>query len=89
MAQIIIPTPLRKFTDNQNKYSSTAGTVGGAIDELATEYPGLKNHLFGSDGEIRSFIKVFVGEDDTSIVFALLILLLILKKEKLVVKQEY
>ena len=64
MAQIIIPTPLRKFTDNQNKYSSSSNTVGAAIDELTGAYPGLKNHLFDDQGEIRSFIKVFVGEDD-------------------------
>ena len=64
MAEIIIPTPLRKFTENQNKYATSAATVGAAIDELVEKYPGLKNHLYGNDGSIRSFIKVFVGEDD-------------------------
>lgn len=64
MAEIIIPTPLRKFTENQNKYATSANTVGEAIDELVLKYPGLRNHLFGEDGNIRSFIKVFVGEED-------------------------
>ena len=64
MAEIIIPTPLRKFTDNVNKFSTSAKTVGDAIAELTGKYPGLKEHIYGSDGQVRSFIKVFVGEDD-------------------------
>ncbi len=64
MAEIIIPTPLRKFTDNTNKFSTSAKTVGEAINELTAKYPGLQNHIYGDGGEIRSFIKIFVGEDD-------------------------
>lgn len=64
MAEIIIPTPLRKFTDNVNKFSTSAKTVGEAISELTTKYPGLKDHIYSGEGQIRSFIKIFVGEDD-------------------------
>jgi len=64
MAEIIIPTPLRKFTDNTNRFSSSAKTVEDAIGELTAKYPGLKEHLFSNDGQLRSFIKIFVGEDD-------------------------
>ena len=64
MAEIVIPTPLRKFTDNVNKFSTSAKTVGEAISELTAKYPGLKDHIYGSEGQIRSFIKIFVGEED-------------------------
>ena len=64
MAEIIIPTPLRKFTDNSNRFATTAKTVGDAISELTAKYPGLKDHIYGSDGQVRSFIKIFVGEED-------------------------
>ncbi|GIV33966.1 MAG: molybdopterin synthase sulfur carrier subunit [Chitinophagales bacterium] len=64
MAEIIIPTPLRKFTGNVNKFTTQAKTVGEAINELVGKYPELKEHLLGEDGNIRSFIKVFVGEED-------------------------
>jgi len=64
MAEIVIPTPLRKFTDNVNKFSTAAKTVGEAISELTTKYPGLKDHIYSGEGQIRSFIKIFVGEDD-------------------------
>ena len=64
MAEIIIPTPLRKFTDNANRFATSAKNVGDAITELTAKYPGLKEHIYGSDGQVRSFIKIFVGEDD-------------------------
>jgi len=64
MAEIIIPTPLRKFTDNANRFSTSAKNVGDAISELTAKYPGLKEHLYDGSGQLRSFIKVFVGDED-------------------------
>lgn len=64
MAKVIIPTPLRKFTDNTSTYEANGGTVHSAIDELTQQFPDLKKQLFDDQGNIRSFIKVFVGEDD-------------------------
>lgn len=64
MAKIIIPTPLRKFTNNESNFQSTKRTVKEAVAELTDKFPDLKYHLIDNDGNIRSFIKVFVGEDD-------------------------
>lgn len=64
MAQIIIPTPLRKFTNNQAKIDSNSNTVQAAIEDLAKQYPDLQKHLFDDAGQIRSFIRIFVGNDD-------------------------
>ena len=64
MAKLIIPTPLRKFTDNQPSIEASSDTVGGAIAELAQTYPDLKKHLFDDEGTLRSFVRVYVGEED-------------------------
>jgi molybdopterin synthase sulfur carrier subunit len=64
MAKIIIPTPLRKFTDGESTFETTAFTVDDAISELLESYPDLKPHLLDNNDKIRSFIKIFVGEDD-------------------------
>jgi len=64
MAQIIIPTPLKKFTENQSRIEVPGSTVKEAIFHLAEKYPGLKGHLFDQEGEIRSFVRIFVGDDD-------------------------
>jgi len=64
MAILIIPTPLRKFTNNIAKLNTRAVTIQEAIDELTLNFPDLKKHLLNEQGEIRSFINVFVGDDD-------------------------
>lgn len=64
MAKLIIPTPLRKYADNAAQFETDSFTVDQAVEDLVDTYPDLKNHLLGVDGKVRSFIKVFVGDDD-------------------------
>ncbi len=64
MATFIIPTPLRKFTNNQTKVQVSAATIEESIKVLSTEFPDLKKHLLDEQGQIRSFINIFAGEDD-------------------------
>jgi molybdopterin converting factor small subunit len=64
MATVIIPTPLRKFTNNASKLEVKAGNVKEMINELAVNFPDLKKHLLDENGNTRSFINFFVGNDD-------------------------
>ena len=64
MATILIPTPLRKFTNNSSRLQVKSGTIQQAVDDLAFQFPELKKHLLDDKGQIRSFINIFVGEDD-------------------------
>ncbi len=64
MAKIIIPTPLRKFTGNTATFETNGGTVAEAIDELTTTHRGLGRHLLDENNNIRSFIRIYLGEDD-------------------------
>ena len=64
MATIIIPTPLRKFTNNTAKLQIQGGTVESSIKELTTNFPDLKRHLLDENGHIRSFVNIFVGDED-------------------------
>lgn len=64
MATIIIPTPLRKFTNNTARLSINAVNVKGVVDELTLNFPDLKKHLLDEQGNIRSFVNVFVGDED-------------------------
>ena len=64
MATIIIPTPLRKFTNNTAKLQIRGGTIADSILELTTNFPDLKRHLLDDKGQIRSFVNIFVGEED-------------------------
>jgi len=68
MAKLIIPTPLRKFTANTASIETGGSTVKAAIEDLIIQYPDLEKHLLDEQGNIRSFVRIFVGEDD---IFAL------------------
>ena len=64
MAKIIIPTPLRKFTNNESSFDAQGTTVQEAITELIQTHEGLARHLLDDRNNIRSFIKIYLGEDD-------------------------
>lgn len=64
MATVIIPTPLRKFTNNTAKVNINAPNIEQTVQELTVNFPDLKKHLLDENGNIRSFINIFVGDDD-------------------------
>jgi molybdopterin converting factor small subunit len=64
MAKLIIPTPLRKFTNDQAQFESKGNNVQSVIDELVTTHSGLKTHLIDESGNIRSFVRIYVGDED-------------------------
>ena len=64
MATVIIPTPLRRFTNNTAKLQINADTIAKTVNELTLNFPDLKKHLLDDRGQIRSFVNIFVGNDD-------------------------
>jgi adenylyltransferase/sulfurtransferase len=59
-----IPTPLRRFTDEAAEVTVDGATVAAALEDLVTRHPELRGHLFTEGGELRSFVNVFVGDDN-------------------------
>jgi molybdopterin converting factor small subunit len=64
MAKIIIPTPLRGYTDNQKSVEVKGDTVENAIQNLTEAFPALKNNLLEDDGNIREFVKIYLEDED-------------------------
>ncbi len=64
MASIKIPTPLRAYTAGNAVVTVSGTTVAEVLDDLAAQHPSLRQHLFDG-GELRSFVNVFIGEDNT------------------------
>jgi len=64
MATVIIPTPLRKFTNQTAKVQIEAGTIAEVIDRITIDFPELKKHLLDQQGAIRSFVNIFTGDED-------------------------
>ena len=64
MAIIHIPTPLRAFTDSHASVEVEGTTVGEALAALTGRHPGLLKHLRDGDGKLRSFVNVYLGDED-------------------------
>jgi molybdopterin synthase sulfur carrier subunit len=63
-ATVKIPAPLRRLTEGQREFATTATTVAECIQQLTTAYPGLQERLCEEDGSVRRFINIYVrGED--------------------------
>jgi MoaD family protein len=59
-----IPTPLRRFTGDAGEVAVEGDTVEAALADLVRRHPQLERHLFGDDGRVRSFVNVFVNDDN-------------------------
>ena len=62
--KIHIPTPLRSYTDGQETIPVTATNVAEGLQGLTERYPALKQHLFTPEGKLRSFVNVYLGDED-------------------------
>jgi molybdopterin synthase sulfur carrier subunit len=62
--KIHIPTPLRAYTDKQETVSVAGATVTEGLAALTTTYPALQQHLFTPEGALRSFVNIYLNDDD-------------------------
>ena len=59
-----IPTPLRKLTQDKDTVQSTGKTINEIVENLETQYPGLKERLCDERGELRRFVNVYLNDED-------------------------
>ncbi len=62
--KVMIPTPLRAYAGKQESVELKATTVGEALSALTTQFAELKKHLYSDDGRLRSFVNVYVNDED-------------------------
>ena len=61
---VLIPTPLRVYADKQELVQAEGNTVGELLEDLTVKYSDLKKHLYNEDGRLRSFVNVYLNDDD-------------------------
>lgn len=61
---IQIPTPLRRFTGDDGEIQVEGATVGEAMQDLVRRHPALARHLYADDGSLRSFVNLFLNDED-------------------------
>jgi adenylyltransferase/sulfurtransferase len=62
--RVLVPAPLRPFTGQQAVVTAEGNTVGDVLQSLTTAHPELRPHLFSAEGTLRSFVNVYVNDDD-------------------------
>ena len=62
--KVMIPTPLRQFAGKSDAVEIEAKTVGEALGSLTTKFGDLRRHLYTDDGRIRSFVNVYLNDED-------------------------
>ena len=64
MAKILIPTPLRQFAGQNDTVEVIGATVGEALASLTSQYADLRKHLYNDAGVMRSFVNVYLNDED-------------------------
>jgi molybdopterin synthase sulfur carrier subunit len=64
MANIRIPTPLRKLTNGKEEVSVSGATIGAVIVGLEAQFPGIKERICDDQGQIRRFVNIFANDED-------------------------
>jgi molybdopterin/thiamine biosynthesis adenylyltransferase/rhodanese-related sulfurtransferase/molybdopterin converting factor small subunit len=62
--RILIPTPLRPFAGKHDVVEVEGATVGDALKGLVGQYGDLRRHLYTDDGRLRSFVNIYVNDED-------------------------
>jgi|SRR5579863_6627832 adenylyltransferase/sulfurtransferase len=64
MAKIHIPTPLRQYAGKHSAVDVGGKTVAEALTDLVAQHPELRRHLYTDDGKLRSFVNVYLNDED-------------------------
>lgn len=62
--KVIIPTPLRQYAGKKDAIELQAGTVAEALSGLTSQYGDLRRHLFTDEGKLRSFVNIYLNDED-------------------------
>src|SRR5438477_6306228 len=62
--RILIPTPLRPYTDKRDSVDADGATVGELLTDLTRKHSGLKAHLYNDQGKLRSFVNIYINDED-------------------------
>jgi molybdopterin/thiamine biosynthesis adenylyltransferase/rhodanese-related sulfurtransferase/molybdopterin converting factor small subunit len=64
MAKVLIPTPLRQYADKHDAVELGGSTVAEVLAALTSQYPDLRKQIFNDEGKLRSFVNVYVNDED-------------------------
>ena len=61
---ILIPTPLRQYVGGHDSVELSGASIGEVLGNLTTQFPELRRNLYNDEGKLRSFVNVYLNDDD-------------------------
>ena len=62
--KVVIPTPLRQYTERRDNVVVEVQTVEEVLRNLTAQYGELQRHLYSEDGKLRSFVNIYRNDED-------------------------
>lgn len=62
--KVRIPTPLRKITQDKDEVEASGTNIKEIIEDLETNYTGLKERICEENGELRKFVNFYLNDED-------------------------
>jgi adenylyltransferase/sulfurtransferase len=64
MVKVLLPAALQRYAGGSDTFEVEATTVSEALKGLTTASPEVSKHLFSDNGSLRSYVNVYLGEND-------------------------
>lgn len=61
---VSIPTALRQYAGGNASVSLASGPIGQILANLVEQHPQLGKQLYNEQGQFRSFVNIYVGDED-------------------------
>jgi len=62
--KVLIPDPLRSYTEGLRQVEADGATLGEVLDALDERYPGIRFRMIDEQDAIRRHMRVFVNGDE-------------------------
>ena len=62
--KVRVPTPLMKLPDNQSEVTAEGATISEILNNLESQFAGIKERICDENGAPRRFINIYLNEED-------------------------
>jgi len=62
--KVLIPTPLRKLTADEETVQAEADSIATLMQALDARHPGIGGRLLDDQGNLRRFVNLYVNGED-------------------------
>jgi molybdopterin synthase sulfur carrier subunit len=59
-----LPGALRDATGGRTKIEASGRTLAEVFADIEARHPGFKGRVLDDDGRLRTYVNVYIGEDD-------------------------